>query len=389
MKTYTGETIGVLGQLPVEVRYGETNYNLMIQVVEGKGPNLMGRNWLRELKVTLGEVHLLEESNLLQKIQDKHSECFEEKLGCLKSMKVKLQTHSDVQPKFHKARPVPLAFKPKVEEELDRLQKEGIISPVQFSNWTAPIVPVMKRNGSVRVCGDYWITANQACPVDPYPLPRVEELLSNLARGKYFSKLDMSQAYLQLPLEDESKELVTVNTHKGLFQYNRLPFGIASAPAIFQCCMECLLQDISGVLVYIDDILITGSSVDDHLQTLDKVLERLESSGLRLNKSKCFFLRDGIEYLGYVIDKDGLHPTAEKVLAIKEAPRPHNVAELRSFLGIMNYYSHFLSNLSMRLALLYQLLQKDVKWRWDVDQDKAFNAAKQALQTDSLLTHYD
>ena len=287
------------------------------------------------------------------------------------------------------SRPVPLALKPKVEEELDRLQSEGIISPVQFSNWAAPIVPVMKRNGAVRICGDYQITANLACLVDPYPLPRVEELLSNLAGGECYSKLDMSQAYLQLPLEDESKELVTVNTHKGLFQYNRLPFGIASAPAIFQRCMECLLQGISGVSVYIDDILITGSSVKDHLQTLDKVLERLESAGLRLNKSNCFFLRDQIEYLGYVIDKDGLHPTAEKVLAIKEAPTPRNVTELRSFLGILNYYSRFLPNLSTRLAPLYQLLQKDVKWSWHADQDDAFNTAKEALQTDSLPTHYD
>ena len=294
-----------------------------MHVVDREGPDLMGRDWLRNLKVTLGEIHALGDSSALQEVLEKHSKRFCNKLGCLQGMKVKLNVDCDATHKFFKARAVPLALKEKVEAELENLESMGIISPVKSSRWAAPIVPILKQNGAVRICGDYNVTVNQACLIDSYPLPRVEELLASLSGGNLFSKLDMFQAYLQLPLDEESKEYVTVNTHKGLYRYNRLPFGISSAPSIFQRTMETLLQGIKGELVYIDDILITGPTIEKHLSTLDKVLDKLGVANLRLNKPKCFFLQPSIEYLGHIIDKDGLHPTEEKVRAIKEAPKPH------------------------------------------------------------------
>ena len=129
-----------------------------------------------------------------------------------------------------------------MEEELKQLEEAGIISPVQTSQWAAPIVPVMKSNGRVRICGDFKVTINKASQADSYPLPRVEELFSALSGGRYFSTLDMSQAYHQLELDAESKPLTTINTHKGLYQFNRLPFGVSSAPGIFQRVMETLLK---------------------------------------------------------------------------------------------------------------------------------------------------
>ena len=264
-----------------------------------------------------------------------------------------------------------------------------MISPVQFSNWAAPIVPVEKHDGSVRICGDFSVTINQASKVDPYPLPRVEELFAALSGGKYFTKLDLAHAYLQLPLDEEAQQLCTINTHKGLFRYHRLPFGVSSAPAIFQRCMDSLMQGLKNVFVYIDDILVAGSSVEEHLETLQKVMERLTAANLRLKKSKCFFLQHSIEYLGHIISEKGIQPTEEKVRAIKEMPSPRNVGELRSFLGILNYYGKFLPNLSARLAPLYKLLHKNVRWSWEEPQEMAFQEAKKALQADSLLVHYD
>ena len=158
---------------------------------------------------------------------------------------------------------------------------------------------MVKQDGTVRLCGDYRVTVNKAVKVDSYPLPRVEELFAALSGGKYFTKLAMSQAYLQLPLDKQSRELVTINTHRRLFQYTRLPFGVSAAPGVFQRCMENSLQGCKGVSVYLDDILVTGSTVDEHLQNLDKVLNKLEMAGLKLNKAKCSFLMPQVEYLGH------------------------------------------------------------------------------------------
>ena len=196
----------------------------------------------------------------------------------------------------------------------------------------------------------------------------------------------MSQAYLQLPLDKQSRKMVTTNTHHGLFQYNRLPFGVSAAPGVFQRCMENLLQGCKGVSVYLDDILVTGSAVDEHL---DKVLNKLETGGLKLNKAKCSFLMPQVEYLCHIIDQYGQHPTEKKVKAIKEAPQPGNVNELRAFLGIINYYGKFMPNLATKLAPLYALLQKKAKWQWGTGQIKTFQDAKNALQDNTLLVHYD
>ena len=139
---------------------------------------------------------------------------------------------------------------------------------------------------------------------------------------------------------------MTINTTKCLFVYNRLLFGVASAPAIFQRCIESILRNCPGISVYMDDILVTGASTEEHLENLDRVLGRLREVGLRLNRNKCQFMQTRVEYLGHVIDADGLHPTESKIKAIKEEPSPSNVTQLRSFLGIINYYRHFLPNLS-------------------------------------------
>ena len=390
LKTYTDQPMQVTGQLNVHVQYGNQKEPLVLVVVAGNDPSLLGRNWLKYLHLDWHRIGTVQTPSAgLEALLLKHNNLFKDELGTVRPQKATFQVRPEVNPKFFKPRPVPFAIKDAIGQELYRLEKQGIIKKVNSSNWAAPIVAVPKKDGRFRLCGDYKVTINQALIIDQYPLPKPEDLFATLANGTVFSKLDLSQAYLQLQLDEASMPYTTVNTHQGLYQYTRLPFGVASAPAIFQRLMDTILQGISGVICYLDDILITGTTEDDHLHTLGIVLERLEDHGFRLKMSKCNFLAKSVKYLGHRIDQHGIQALPSKVEAITNAPEPKNVPELRSFLGLLNYYGKFIPNLSSILHPLNQLLKDKQKWEWSKGCAQAFKTAKDQLTSARVLTHYD
>ena len=181
---------------------------------------------------------------------------------------------------------------------------------------------------------------------------------------------------------------MVINTHKGLYQFKRLPFGVASAPAMFQKVMDSILQGIPGVICYIDDILVTGANEEEHLSNLEQVLMRLQDHGLRLKRCKCRFLQKSVKYLGLVVDAEGLHASQEKIEAVTDAPKPRNIKELRSFLGMMNYRK-FIPSLATVLKPLTELLQHNNRWHWNSDCFAAFVKAKELLTQSPVLVHYD
>ena len=195
---------------------------------------------------------------------------------------MKLTVKENATPTFFKPCAVPYTIQSAIEKDLERLENLGLIEKISYSDWAAPIVAVLKADGGIRICGDYKVTINPVLQVDQYPVRRVEDLFTTLAGGQKFSKLALSHAYQQVLLEPTSRKYVTVNTHRGLYQYNRLPFGVTSASVVFQQTMEKILQGLPRIVVYIDDILVTGRNDEEHLQTLDQVLARLQKYGLRL-----------------------------------------------------------------------------------------------------------
>lgn len=396
LTTYTGEKIASIGEVIAEVKYQDQAATLPLRVVKGTGPNLIGRDWLQKIRMDWNRIiavvqekpnELVEES--LMKVMEQHKDVFKEGTGVITPFQAKLNLKPGANPKFHKPRRVPMAIKEAVGKELDRLEREGILKKVTYSEWAAPVVPVRKSNGSIRLCGDYKTTINSVLEVDQYPLPRPEDLFAALTGGQQFTKLDLRQAYLQMELEPESQGLVTINTHQGLYQYTRVPFGIAPAPALFQKMMDTILQGLDGVICYIDDILITAKSEQEHLHTLHQVLQRLEKHGVRLQRAKCSFLQNSVEYLGHKVDKQGLHTTDSKVEAIVKAPSPRNTTELKSFLGSLHYYGKFIKNLAMLLQPLNELLKHKTPWHWTAECETAFQEAKTQLSTAPVLTHYD
>jgi hypothetical protein len=229
-------------------------------------------------------------------------------------------------------------MKAKVEKELDRLQQCGILEPVERSEWGTPIVPIAKKDGSFRLCGDYKLTLNPALEVDRYPVPKIEDLFTSLSGGKYFTKLDLAHAYQQILLDTKSRQFCTINTHKGLYRCTRIPYGIPFGPGLFLREIEQTVQGLDGVIVYFDDILITGSTVEEHDKQLEAVLSRLQANVANKQKKVSIF-QTKIAYLGHILDAQGLHTDPDKVAAIQNAPYPTNVTQLRSILGLVNYYA--------------------------------------------------
>ncbi|BHF61674.1 hypothetical protein SprV_0100464900 [Sparganum proliferum] len=233
-RSYTGQNVEVRGVFTAEVEHnGELHY-LPVHVVRGsQQPNLLGRNWIKCVPSVLSYVHRIGANPALDSILVNHKDLFRDDSAThYRGPPVKFQFQSDFRPRFFKARTVPYAVAPKVEEKLDRLQKADIIEPLQYSEWAAPIVPVLKSDGSVRICGDYKLTINSATKLNPYPLPRIEDLCASLAGGHQFTTLDLKHAYNQVVLDTESRDATTINTHLGLFRYKRLPFGIIDIAAI-------------------------------------------------------------------------------------------------------------------------------------------------------------
>ena len=314
---------------------------------------------------------------------------FSSGVGTMKDVRAQLSLREGSKPRFCRPRTVPYALKQSVGKELDRLEESGVLRKVNHADWAAPIVPVPKKDGSIRICGDYKVTVNPSLLVDQYPLPKPSDLMTSLTGGQKFSKMDLSAAYQQILLEDESPKLLTINTHQGLYQYTRLPFGVASALAHFQKAMDSVLQGIPHCICYLDDILVTGRSDAEHSKNLETVLQRLQKHGVRLKREKCSFFQDSVEYLCHTINAQGIHTTDKKVRAIVSAPSPSNLAELRSFLGLLNYYSKFLPSLASVLNPLHSLLQTGQPWKWSQSCEDAFQKAKKALVEAPILAHYD
>lgn len=399
LHSITGKEIETVGECRLKVRYSGKVHCLVLTVIRSAREfvPLLGRNWLNKLFPNW-ENYFQQEKQLMNYVKEDEVAGLKEKFyevfdlkgsEPIKDFEIKFTVKEEVKPIFRKAYSMPFALKPKVECKLKQMVSEGILKPVTQCEWASPIVVVSKKDGDVRICTDFRSTVNKAIKVDQYPLPTPEEIFASLAGGKWFTVLDLSGAYQQLRVHSDYQKFLTINTHIGMFQFTRLTYGISAAPAIFQCVMDQLLAGLPNVHCYLDDILIAAKSRDEAKLLVDQVLQRLSEKNVKVKWEKCKFYQKSVEYLGHVIDEDGIHPTDEKLKAIREAPVPSNLTQLRAYLGLINYYNKFVPRLATELKPLYQLLEKDRDFIFDDSCKAAFAYSKDLMTGNNVLVHYD
>ena len=273
-----------------------------------------------------------------------------------------------------------------IDEQLNTWFEQGVIEPSK-SPWSAPVV-IAYRNGKPRFCVDYR-KLNTATIPDEFPIPRQSDILASLSGAQVLSSLDALSGFTQLELAKEDIEKTAFRTHRGLFQFKRLPFGLRNGPSIFQRVMQSILAPYLWIfcLVYIDDIVIYSKSYEEHLSHLDQVLAAIEKAGITLSPKKCHLFYGSILLLGHKVSRLGLSTHAEKVKAIMELERPRKLSQLQAFLGMVVYFSAFIPYYASICAPLFQLLRKGGKWHWGVEQEHAFQSAKSALESSPVLGH--
>ena len=382
----TSEPLDTLGKFEASVNLAGKDVTAEFIVICNEGRPIMGRKTAMELDaLRLGpQVNVVSTPDLV----DKYKACFEG-VGKLTDYQVKIHVNKEVNPVVQHPRRVPFSLREKVESKLHELEQLDIIEKVKGPTpWVSPIVVVPKPSGEIRLCVDMR-RANEAIVRERHSIPTVDEVLQDMTQSSVFSKLDLKWGYHQLELSEESRDITTFTTHAGLYRYKRLMFGVTSAPEIYQHAIQQALHGCEGVRNISDDIILHGKDDQQHDERLEKLLERLQQRGLTLNSAKCKFKMPQLEFMGYLLSTRGIGPTESKVEAVVNAREPESVAEVRSFMGLVNFSAEFIPNLATVSEPLRQLTRKGVTFKWGEKQQEAFKALKETLASAETLAYYD
>lgn len=323
-----------------------------------------------------------------------------EDLGCTSTAYHRIYTGDDV-PVTERYRRIPPNQYQEVQQHLRELLEKGVIRPSK-SNYASPIVLVRKKSGALRMCVDYR-KLNQKTKRDQYPLPRIEESLEALRGAKYFSTIDLASAYNQVEVAPQDRHKTAFTTPMGLYEYNRMPFGLQNAPATFQRLMQGVFQDdiLHTMMVYLDDIIVFSSTIEEQLERLEKVFTKLRSHGLKIEPTKCQLFRDQVSYLGHVVSAEGVATDPEKTKAVREWPTPTTVRDVRSFLGFASYYRRFVPKFAQAAGPLHKLVadlgsggsnkstKKPIQGRWTEECQRSFEKLKNLLTSAPILAYPD
>ncbi|CAG2195993.1 unnamed protein product [Mytilus edulis] len=321
-------------------------------------------------------------------------------LGYTKLIEHTIHLKPDASGKHQKPYRLPPYKREILRHHLDKLLKQGIISPVSETEdlpITSPIVLVTKRSKSsdqhapqnFRFCCDFRYLNSQTQEFK-YTIPNLQELTESFSEmtPNYITSIDLSSGFFQMGITPESSRYTAFNTCFGTYKFLRLPMGLKTSPNTFQLLMDRVLHGLKfkSCLCYLDDVLICSETFDQHMSDLSEVLGRFRNAGLKLGPKKCSFAAQSCVFLGHLISKDGILPPADRVQAIQEYPAPRNVKELRRLIGLFNWFKKFIPNFSATISSLTRLLQKNQTFKWGKEQDTAFNDLKYRLVNSEMLS---
>ena len=387
----SNQPLQVPGILTAKVSVGESVLSgVEFVVIEKERHALFGR----ETAISLGVLKLGAHVNSLDGAKGEAS-IFEKFPGCceligkLKDFQVKVPTDPEIPPIAQPIRRVPYQLRDKLSTKLDEHVELDIIEKMSGpSSWVSPVVMLPKPSGDISLCVDMR-QGNVAVKREPFPIPTIDEVLQDLNQSKFFSKLDLTTAYNQIELSPESRDITRFGTHKGLYWYKRLMFGISCAPEMYQKVLHQILQECDGAHNILDDVIVHAPTEEEHDKRFENVVRVLSSRGLTLNRDKCQFKMSYLEFMGHVLSARGIGPANVKVKAVVDAREPTNAAEVRSFLGLVNFTARFIPDLATVSAPLRQLTKSGEPFVWGPEQQQSFDELKKRLSSAETLGYFD
>ncbi|UYV84812.1 K02A2.6-like, partial [Cordylochernes scorpioides] len=389
--TYTGQQIPVVGKCQLDCKTKYACRKVTFLIVNNSAVPILGLDECVKLNLVKIVETISDSSVTLTGLLDEYKDVFKGNghLSYMYDIKISDKAEAKISP----ARRLPRALLQPVKEELFKMEEDGIIEKIEEPTvWAHPMVVVKKPSGKYRICIDprelnKWVLREH------YTLPAPENILAEIPKAKFYSVLDAKSAFWQVPLSENTSKYLVMSTPFGRYRFLRLPFGISSAPEIFQKIMHKIFCDIPNVVCYIDDLLIWGNSIvcvcEDHNSTLKKVLDLARESRLKLTLNKLQMATGVVKYLGHTISQEGILPDQDKVRVIQNMQIPKNKQEFQRILGTVTYLAKFIPDLSSNTSNMRNLLKKDIIWNWNIAADQELNFIETLLTSPPVLRHFD
>lgn len=368
--------IDVIGEVEVNCQIRNNKTKLIFKVVNANVTPILGKKACESEKLVIR----VQELKINSKVFDG--------LGCVKNYEYDIDLIDNPKFEIKPVRRVPLAIKDQVKVEIDNMVKMGVLTKTHDVTPVVSPMVVVRKEGKLRVCLDP-TDVNKNILRRYHPLKTVEEIVSRIQNAKLFTILDCKKGFWQIKVSKRTEKYLTMGTPWGRYSYKRLPFGLASAPEVFQDIMSQVVGDIENVECSMDDILIYALNVEKLDYVTNQVMAKIEDVGLKLNKEKCIFGARKVKFLGHILSEQGISADPDKTAAIRRLKRPENITELQRLLGMATYLSKFVSNLSNLTEPLRNLLVKDTEWIWTKNHEKAFVKLKETFASTPVLKFYE